>query len=62
MELWDEKVAFFISHLPQNLRELRYRVRVEILGRIHTLPTNGYCMYAPDVRCLSDEWQAEIQN
>ena len=60
MELRDEKVAFFIAHLPQGTRAVRYRLRAEIPGRFHALPTNGYAMYAPDVRCLSDEWRVGI--
>ena len=60
MELRDEKVAFFITRMPQGTRAARYRVRAEIPGSFHALPTNGYSMYAPDVRCLSDEWRLRI--
>jgi uncharacterized protein YfaS (alpha-2-macroglobulin family) len=55
VELRDEKVAFFVDRLPQGTRVLRYRVRAEIPGRFHALPTNGYAMYAPEVRAISDE-------
>ena len=55
MELRDQKVAFFISHMPQGTRTLTYRLRAEIPGEFHVLPTNGYAMYAPDIRCLSRE-------
>jgi hypothetical protein len=55
MELRDQKVAFFLAHLPQGKRTLTYRLRAEIPGRFHVLPTNGYAMYAPDVRALSEE-------
>jgi hypothetical protein len=60
MELRDEKVAFFISDLPQGTRAVRYRLRAGIPGAFHALPTNGYSMYTPDVRCLSDEWRVSI--
>jgi uncharacterized protein YfaS (alpha-2-macroglobulin family) len=60
IELRDEKAAVFISHMPQGTRAVRYRMRAEIPGEFHALPTNGYSMYAPDVRCLSDEWRAGI--
>ena len=50
MELRDQKVAFFISHMPQGTRTLTYRLRAEIPGQFHVLPTNGYAMYAPDIR------------
>ncbi len=62
MELRDEKVAFFISNMPQGTRAVRYRVRAEIPGSFHALPTNGYSMYAPDVRCISDEWRLGISD
>ena len=50
VELRDEKVAFFVDRLPQGRRVLRYRVRAEVPGNFHALPTNGYAMYAPEVR------------
>jgi uncharacterized protein YfaS (alpha-2-macroglobulin family) len=55
MELRDQKVAFFLTYLPQGRRTLIYRLRAEIPGKFHVLPTNGYAMYAPDIRTLSDE-------
>jgi len=62
VELRDEKVAIFLSTMPQGTRAIRYRLRAEIPGRFHALPTNGYSMYAPDVRCLSDEWRVQISD
>ncbi len=60
MELRDTKTAFFVDHLPQGTRVLRYRLRAEIPGAFHALPTNGYAMYAPEVRALSDGWHVTI--
>ena len=54
-ELRDEKVAFFVDTLPQGERRITYRLRAEIPGRFHALPTNAYAMYTPDIRALSDE-------
>ena len=62
MELRDEKVAFFIDTLPQGTRRLTYRLRAEIPGQFHALPTNAYAMYAPDIRALSDEWRTTIHD
>jgi alpha-2-macroglobulin len=62
MELRDQKVAFFLSSLPQGSRTLTYRLRAEIPGAFHVLPTNGYAMYAPDVRALSDERHLTIRD
>jgi uncharacterized protein YfaS (alpha-2-macroglobulin family) len=62
MELRDQKVAFFLSSMPQGVRSMTYRLRAEIPGRFHVLPTNGYAMYAPDIRCLSQEMQVGIRD
>jgi uncharacterized protein YfaS (alpha-2-macroglobulin family) len=60
VELRDEKVAFFVDRLPQGRRVLRYRVRAEAPGTFHALPTNGYAMYAPEVRAISDETRVSV--
>jgi len=60
-EFRDEKVAFFIDHLPQGAHKLTYRVRAEIPGDFHALPNVGQGMYMPDVRCLSDEGRIAIR-
>ncbi|HEY0072509.1 MAG TPA: alpha-2-macroglobulin family protein, partial [Abditibacteriaceae bacterium] len=62
VELRDEKVALFVDHLPQGTRVLRYRMRAEIPGRFHALPTNGYAMYAPEVRAISDEQRIGVKD
>ena len=59
-ELRDTKVAFFVDHLPQGTHALRYRLRAEVPGAFHALPTNAYAMYAPDVRALSDGWHVTV--
>ena len=62
MELRDQKVAFFISQLPQGRRVLTYRLRAETPGAFHVLPANSYAMYAPDVRALSNEERISIRD
>jgi uncharacterized protein YfaS (alpha-2-macroglobulin family) len=62
VELRDQKVALFVDHLPQGTRVLRYRMRAEIPGKFHALPTNGYAMYAPEVRAISDEQRINVQD
>ena len=62
VELRDEKVAFFVDRLPQGTRVLRYRMRVEIPGRFHALPTNAYAMYAPEVRAISNEMRLDVKD
>ncbi len=46
----------------QGTRTLTYRLRAEIPGKFHVLPTNGYAMYAPDIRCLSQETHLGIRD
>ena len=60
VEMRDDKTAFFVSNLPQGRRVLRYRVRAEVPGQFHALPTNGYAMYAPEVRATSNELRVKV--
>ncbi len=60
VEIRDDKTAFFVSRLPQGRRVLRYRVRAEVPGTFHALPTNGYAIYAPEVRATSDEMRMSV--
>ena len=46
--------------LPQGERRIVYRLRAEIPGKFHALPTNAYAMYTPDIRALSDEFRVTI--
>ncbi|MGI8908265.1 MAG: MG2 domain-containing protein [Candidatus Sumerlaeaceae bacterium] len=55
MELRDQHVAFFITHLAQGEHNISYNVRAEIPGTFHTMPTTGYAMYFPPLRSNSDE-------
>lgn len=54
-ELRDERTDLFVSTLPQGEHRVHYRVRAEIPGTFHTMPTEGFAMYLPDVRTISDE-------
>jgi uncharacterized protein YfaS (alpha-2-macroglobulin family) len=62
MELRAEKVAFFIQMLNQGEHRIRYRLRAEIPGKFHALPTQGYGMYAPDLYGTADEMRIGIQD
>jgi uncharacterized protein YfaS (alpha-2-macroglobulin family) len=59
-EMRDEKVVFFVNYLPQGERKLRYRIRAEVPGSFHAMPTVGYAMYAPKIYSLSDEFRLNI--
>lgn len=59
-EFRDEKVAFFFTRLNQGELQLRYTLRAEAPGYFHTMPTSGYAMYIPEIRCTSDEFHFKI--
>ena len=61
-ELRDQRVAFFLGSLPQGRLTLSYRLRAEMPGQFRSLPVNGYAMYAPDIRALSDEHSLSIRD
>jgi alpha-2-macroglobulin len=54
-ELRDEKVVFFASMIGQGKHLLRYRLRAEIPGLFHALPTKLFGMYVPELAANSDE-------
>ena len=55
MELRDEKVDFFVRQLARGKHSLRYRMRAEIPGEFHALPTKIMGMYAPELVGNADE-------
>ncbi len=61
MELRDERVAFFITHLGQGRQVIRYVLRAETPGAYHALPAHGYAMYAPEIAALADEWRTTVE-
>ncbi len=61
MELRDERVAFFITHLEAGTQAIRYVLRAETPGEYHALPAHGYAMYAPEIAGLADEWRGEVR-
>ncbi len=60
MELRDDRVTFFVRHLARGKHSIAYRMRAEIPGQFHALPTRGYAMYAPELKGNSDEMQVRI--
>lgn len=61
MELRDEKVAFFISHLWQGKHAITYRCRAETPGVFHTMPAKCTAMYSPYVQANSDELRVGVK-
>ncbi|MHC4502638.1 MAG: alpha-2-macroglobulin family protein [Planctomycetota bacterium] len=62
VELRDTKVAFFIGLLQQGDHVLKYRLRAEVPGKFHALPTKGWAMYAPEIKAISDEMRIGIED
>jgi len=59
-EFRDEKVVFFVNFLGQGEHLLRYRLRAEIPGVFHALPTTLFAMYVPELRANSEECLIKI--
>ncbi|MBN1900598.1 hypothetical protein JW926_04645 [Candidatus Sumerlaeota bacterium] len=62
MELRDEKAVFFVNEIGRGEHLLRYRLRAEIPGAFHALPSILYGMYAPSLRANSDEHVIKIED
>ncbi|MBI4613571.1 MAG: hypothetical protein HY720_08185 [Planctomycetes bacterium] len=62
MELRDEKVAFFIGWLSQGKHKVEYRLRAEVPGVFHALPTKAWAMYAPELKANADEVRLGIRD
>jgi uncharacterized protein YfaS (alpha-2-macroglobulin family) len=61
-ELRERKVALFLSRLPQGVWETRYELRAEVPGRFSALPTSGWAMYVPEIRCNGDEIKITVED
>jgi hypothetical protein len=59
-ELRDRHVALFLDRLAQGVWEVRYELRAEVPGRFSALPTRGYAMYVPEIRCNGDEAKVSV--
>ncbi len=60
MELRDDRVVFFLRHLQQGKLRIDYRLRAEIPGEFHAMPTRGFAMYAPELRATSSEMRIAV--
>jgi uncharacterized protein YfaS (alpha-2-macroglobulin family) len=60
VELRDDRVAFFVSYMPQGTARLKYQLRCEIPGTFSALPTQGGSMYVAEVRANSEEFKLSI--
>lgn len=61
-EFRDETVNFFCRRLARGKHSVSYRVTAQIPGSYSALPTQGYAMYAPELKGNSDEQKLRIQD
>ncbi len=62
VEYRDEKVALFVRALPRGRHSVSYRLRAEIPGKFHALPTQASAMYAPELKANSDEIRLNVED
>jgi len=60
-EFRDEKVVIFATRLPKGKWVTEYRLRAEIPGEFHSLPTTAYGMYAPQVNGNAAEKRVRVR-
>ncbi len=61
VELWDNRVVFFVRQLARGRHSVSYRLRAEIPGQYSALPANVTAMYAPELCANSDEIKLGIR-
>lgn len=59
-EFRDQKVAFFITKLPQGTHRISYELRAEVPGEFHGMPNQAHAMYVPEIRANSAEARFSI--
>ena len=62
MELRDEKVTFFATYLPKGTHSISYKLRAEIPGDFHQMPTKVTAMYVPEIWGIADENRWNIKD
>ena len=60
MEMRDEKVVLWVNNIDQGEHLLRYRLRAEVPGVFHALPTKFYAVYVPELKANSNEHVLKI--
>jgi uncharacterized protein YfaS (alpha-2-macroglobulin family)/tetratricopeptide (TPR) repeat protein len=59
-EFRDQKVAFFITKLPQGRHRISYTLRAEVPGDFHGMPNQVHAMYVPEIRANSAEMRVTV--
>ena len=60
-EVHDEKIALFSDYLKAGSHVFIYGLRPELGGLFHSMPTESYEMYRPEVRGLGGEVKLEVE-
>ena len=58
----DDRSCLFVERLPRGRSSVAWRMRAEIPGIFHALPTRAEAMYAPELRANADELRLEIRD
>jgi uncharacterized protein YfaS (alpha-2-macroglobulin family) len=61
MDVRDDRVAVFVTHLPPGDHVIEYKLRADVPGKYAAMPTVTYGMYEPDIRGSGDETRLEIR-
>ena len=60
MDVRDDRVNFFVTHLPTGKQTIEYYLRPESGGSLRALPTVLSNMYEPAVRASTGDTRLEI--
>ncbi|MCP3964912.1 MAG: hypothetical protein GY750_11080 [Lentisphaerae bacterium] len=60
VEQRDAKVNFYVRRLPRGDHSVSYRMRAVTPGKFSALPAVGVGVYAPELRCNSNEFRVNI--
>jgi uncharacterized protein YfaS (alpha-2-macroglobulin family) len=58
----DDRSCLFVDRLPRGRSSFAWRMRAEIPGIFHALPTRAEAMYAPELKANADELRLEIRD
>lgn len=58
----DDRSCLFVDRLPRGRSSVAWRMRAEIPGIFHALPTRAEAMYAPELKANADELRISIDD
>jgi uncharacterized protein YfaS (alpha-2-macroglobulin family) len=61
VDVRDDRIAFFATHLPKGTHTLEYNLRAQTPGVCRALPAQLQAMYAPSIRAESADSRIEVR-